>query len=139
MLVNILGLAAMLALSSGYISGLPCRCPIEPESVERDFKSSAAVFLGEVVSVRGARGRLEARLRVSRSWKGIDTEEVSVFEPANSAESPNYRTGVSYLVYAGMHDGELFTGMCSRTKPEALAQRDLQQLGEGQKPKRVRG
>lgn len=89
----------------------------------------------EVRCVCPNRVALAVRLRVSRVWKGISTEEVVVFEPANSAESPHFRVGVNYLVFAGMLDGKLVTGACSRTKPASSAQRDLRQLGEGQKPK----
>ena len=46
-----------------------------------------------------------------------------MFEPANSAESPNYQVGVSYLVFAGAREGKLFTGMCGRTRPAVSAQR----------------
>jgi hypothetical protein len=119
----------------GHAASSTYRCPIQPQSVGRDLKAAAAVFLGEVVKVRITDGLREARLRVSRTWKGVDAEEVTVFEPAYAAESPNYQVGVSYLVFAGVRDGRLFTGMCSRTRPAASAQRDLQQLGEGQKPK----
>ena len=137
--VKILLLAAVLALLTGHFSNSSYRCPTQPESVEPALKGSAAVFLGEVVSVRITEGLREARLRVSRAWKGVEAEEVTVFEPANSAESPQYQVGVSYLVFAGVRDGRLFTGMCSRTRQEASAQRDLRQLGEGQKPKGGRG
>ena len=132
---RILVLVAMLAVLAGHISGSPYRCFVRPESVERDFKAAAAVFQGEVIRVRTAGSLREARLRVSRAWKGVEAEEVTVFESAYSAESPHYQTGESYLVFAGLRDGELFTGTCSRTKPVRAAQRDLRQLGEGQKPK----
>ena len=137
--LKILILACVLVTPAGAAPRLRYRCLTKPESVERDFKGSAAVFLGEVVRVRMTGGLREARLKVSRAWKGVETEEVTVFEPANSAESPHYQEGVSYLVFAGTRDGRLFTGACSRTKPERSAQRDLRQLGEGREPKSGRG
>jgi hypothetical protein len=74
---------------------------------------------------------------VESSWKGVEAEEVSVFTESESiAESPHYRVGQKYLVFAGMRDGKLFTGGCSRTKKVEYASGDLQQLGEGQKPKK---
>ena len=136
---RVLLLAAVLTPLTGHAPSSSYRCPVEPESIERDFKGSTAVFLGEVVRLRSTEGLREARLRVSRAWKGADAEEVTVYEPANSAESPNYQVGVGYLVFAGIRDGKLFTGMCSRTKPAASAQRDLRLLGEGRKPKGARG
>lgn len=135
MCTRILLLVAALTPLTGHVSNSPYRCPVEPESVERDFQGAAAVFLGEVVRLKNTEGLREARLKVSRAWKGVDAGEVMVFEPADSAESPHYRVGVSYLVFAGLRDGKLFTGMCSRTKQAAHAQRDLRQLGEGKEPK----
>jgi hypothetical protein len=132
---EILLLAVSFTHLTAHVSNSPFRCLVEPESIERDFKWSAAVFLGEVVELKNTEGLKEAHLRVSRVWKGLADVEVTVFEPANSAESPHYRVGISYLVFAGVRDGKLFTGACSRTKPAASAQRDLRQLGKGQKPK----
>ena len=71
---------------------------------------------------------LEARLRVERSWKSVEEEEVSVLTDSTT-ESPHYCVGEKYLVFAGIRDGKLFTGNCSRTKRVEYAQEDLQQLG----------
>jgi hypothetical protein len=67
---------------------------------------------------------------VEQSWKGVDTDEVSVMIDG-SAECPHYRVGDKYLVFAGLQQGKLFTGACSRTKKLEYAQNDLHQLGEG--------
>ena len=124
-------------LQPSYRANTTARCLNEPRSVKLALKKSAAVFVGEVLQVRNGRNYhyLEARFRVESFWKGVEAEEVSVFTVGESiAESPHYRAGQRYLVFAGMQDGKLFTGSCSRTKKVEYASGDLQQLGEGQKP-----
>ena len=107
------------------------RCMTEPKSVKNTLKKSTAVFSGEVLETKSGVNFLQARFRVERSWKGVEADEVFVLTDG-SAESPHYRVGENYLVFAGIRDGKLFTGLCSRTKKLEYAQEDLQQLGEGQ-------
>lgn len=126
----------MVSFISNYESNSVVRCVIEPKSVEGALNSSQAVFAGEVVEVKTVDGVSEARFRVEQIWKGVETEEIAVLENSDFAESPHYQKGESYLVFASMRDGKLFTGMCSRTKTIKYAQGDLQQLGEGRKPKK---
>ena len=111
-------------------AGSTMRCLIHPKSVKVTVKQSAAVFSGEVLEIRNDGNYLAARFRVERSWKGVAAEEVSVIT-VDTAESPHYRIGEKYLVFAGIRDGKWFTGNCSRTKRLESAQEDLQQLGEG--------
>jgi hypothetical protein len=106
------------------------RCMIEAKSVKGTLKNSTAVFSGEVLEIRSGVNFLQARFRVERSWKGVEAEQVSVLTE-NTAESPHYRVGENYLVFAGIRDGKLFTGTCSRTKRLEYAEEDLKQLGEG--------
>ena len=106
------------------------RCLTGPKSIKGVFKNSTAIFSGEVVEIRSGVNFLQARFRVERSWKGVEAEQVSVFTE-NTAESPHYRVGEKYLVFAGIRDGKLFTGNCSRTKLLEYADEDLKQLGEG--------
>jgi hypothetical protein len=106
------------------------RCLIEPKSIKVALKNSTAVFSGEVLEIRSGVTFLQARFRVERSWKGVEAEQVSVLNE-NTAESPHYRVGEKYLVFAGFRDGKLFTGNCSRTKRMEYAEEDLKQLGEG--------
>ena len=111
------------------------RCFIEPKSVKSALKQSAAVFSGEVLEIKKGGNFTEALFRVERSWKGVEVEEVSVSESDSTAESPHYRVGERYLVFAGIQNGKLFTGNCSRTKKIADAGGDLQQLGKGKSPR----
>ena len=106
------------------------RCLIEPKSIKGALKNSAAVFSGEVLEIRSGVNFLQARFRVEHSWKGVEAEQVSVLTE-NTAESPHYRVGEKYLVFAGIRAGKLFTGDCSRTKRLEYAEEDLKQLGEG--------
>jgi len=106
------------------------RCLNGPKSIKVVFKNSTAVFSGEVVEIRSGVNFLQAQFRVEHSWKGVEAEQVSVFTE-NTAESPHYRVGEKYLVFAGIREGKLFTGNCSRTKRLEYADEELKQLGEG--------
>jgi hypothetical protein len=137
MKILLLILLTLTYLPPSYRANTTVRCLNEPKSVKLALKQSAAVFVGEVLQVKDGRNYhyLEARFRVESSWKGVEAEEVSVFTEGESiAESPHYRVGQKYLVFAGRRDGRLFTGVCSRTKKVEYASGDLQQLGEAQKP-----
>jgi len=122
-------LTSLTYLPPSYRASSTMRCVIEPKSVKVALKQSAAVFSGEVLEMKNGGNYIEARLRVERSWKGVEAEEVSVLADSTT-ESPHYRVGQKYLVFAGIRDGKLFTGNCSRTKKLEYAQGDLQELGE---------
>ena len=109
------------------------RCLVEPKSVKNAVKRSTAVFTGEVLEIRTGRNYLEARFRVERFWKGVETQEVIVLFD-NAVESPHYKVGETYLIFAGTLQGKLFTGNCSRTRRIEHAQADFEQLGEGKSP-----
>jgi hypothetical protein len=128
-------LASLAHLSPSHGANAAMRCLNHPKSVKAALKQSAAVFSGEVVEMKNGRNYTEARLRVERSWKGVEAEEVSVLADSTT-ESPHYRVGQKYLVFAVIRDGELFTGNCSRTKKLEYAQEDLQQLGEDNNQKK---
>ena len=123
-------------ISLGHEASSTTRCLIEPKSVKRALKLATAVFSGEVLETKSGVNFLEARFRVKNSWKGVEADEVFVITDG-SAESPHYQVGEKYLVFAGIREGKLFTGLCSRTKKLEYAQGDLQQLGEG-KPQKKR-
>ena len=113
------------------------RCFIGPKSVKGALKKSTAVFSGEVLEIRSGVNFLQARFRLERSWKGVESDEVFVFTDG-SAESPHYRVGEKYLVFAGISYDKLFTGACSRTKRLEYAEEDLKQLGEGNLPRKAK-
>src|SRR4030095_8655022 len=134
-LILFLAISLFCILPSHYASSIT-RCFIEPKSVKKALERSAAVFSGEVLAVKSGPYFLQARFRVERSWKGVEAEEVLV-STDGSAESPHYRVGEEYLVFAGRSNGGLFTGSCSRTKKLGHADADLQQLGEGKTPRKA--
>ncbi len=129
--MSFLVFAAYPAPSYGANTALRCVAP--PESVEGTYKRAAAVFVGEVIEVKDVGALKRARFRVEQSWKGVETDEVAILA-TRTAESPHYHVGGRYLVFAGLQNGRLFTGNCSRTKRVEKAQEDLRQLGPGQKP-----
>jgi len=127
-------LASPAHLPPSHGANSAMRCLNQPKSVKGAVKQSAAVFAGEVLEMKNGGNYIEARLRVERSWKGVEGEEVLVLTDSTT-ESPHYRVGEKYLVFAGIRDGKLFTGACSRTKRVEYAQGDLQQLGAGKEAK----
>ena len=128
-------LVSLSCLSPGHEASSTTRCLVEPKSVKVALKTSTAVFAGEVLETTSGINFLQARFRVERSWKKVEAAEVFVVTDG-SAESPHYRVGERYLVFAGIRDGKFFTGMCSRTKKLEYAESDLQQLGAGQNQKK---
>ena len=112
------------------------RCLVESKSVKDALKKSTAVFAGEVLEVWTGVNFRQARFRVERSWKGVEADEVRVLTD-ETAESPHYKVGEKYLVFAGMRNDKLFTGICSRTKRLEYGAVDLQQLGKGKLHKKA--
>jgi len=117
-------------LPPNHAANSTMRCLIGPKSVKGTLKRAAAVFTGEVLEIKTGSNFVEARFQVECSWKGVEAEEVYVIAE-NTAESPHYRVGEEYLVFAGIQNGKLFTGNCSRTKKVEYALEDLRQLGKG--------
>lgn len=128
-------LTSFIYLPPSYRANPAMRCWIQPKSVKVTLKQSAAVFSGEVLGIGNGGNYLEVRLRVERSWKGVEGEEVSLLTDSTT-ESPHYRVGQKYLVFADKRDGKLFTGNCSRTKRLEYAQEDLEKLDKTNRPSR---
>lgn len=79
-------------------------------------------------------------LKVERTWKEVESEQVTVFTPAGDhACGYNFEVGQSYLVYASStNDGELWTNHCTRTQRIAAdIDNDLKFLGKGKRPKKT--
>ena len=115
-------LFSLPGLSSSREPSSTMRCLIQPKSVKSALAKSTAVFSGDVLEIRSGVNVLHARFRVERSWKGIEAEEVLV-STDGSAESPHYRVGEKYLVFAGIRNDKLFTGSCSRTTSRSSSTR----------------
>ena len=103
------------------------------------YQRAAAVFVGRVIDVRRLETRLksgttvpylEAKLRVEKSWKLIDREEIVVSTRAvyeNTCGS--FTVGESYLVYADRLNDTFYVVPSSRTNVVREAGEDLEFLG----------
>jgi hypothetical protein len=75
----------------------------------------------------------EARFKVLESWKGVETETVSLFGGTECCFCEYiFEVGETYLLYASarvVYKNKLGTTICSRTKPLSKAAIDLKYLG----------
>lgn len=118
-------------------------CSCVASSLEEQLQRADAVFSGEVVNVEedystspsGGPPLLgPVTFKVEESWKGVSKEPVVVhgYGEGGGDCSIQFREGKQYLVYAQRSgrdgDGPLQTGICSGTKPLAVAREDLEAL-----------
>lgn len=128
-------------LAASVQSASACSCRALPPVAEA-FADADAVFAGEVIELRedkseapaGRRG-FEAKFRVERSWKLVDSEEAVVKTSYPSIGTCGYpfAVGTRVLVYADCGDagGSLETSICTWTRDFPEAQEQLSILGEG--------
>jgi len=110
------------------------------------YQRATAVFAGRVTDVKQLETRLksgttvpylEAKLRVEKSWKLIDREEIVVSTRAvDEGTCGNFKAGESYLVYADRLNDTFYVVSSSRTNPVAKAGEDLEFLGAARIPLR---
>jgi hypothetical protein len=112
----------------------PCRAGMTPAEA---YQKATAVFSGRVLDVQARETRLksgttiphhEVRLKVEKSWKLVDREEIVVHTLAvypNTCGS--FKVGESYLVYADRMGDTFYTSSAS---PLANATEDLEYLGD---------
>lgn len=115
-----------------------CSC-LPPEPPQAAFEQSAAVFVGVTVAVAEIGGgdtlpRRRYDFEVKGFWKGDPPRRVALTSAASSAAcGRSFDVGEAYLVYASAGpDGELVDHLCSRTRPRASADEDLEVLGPPQ-------
>lgn len=127
--------------------GLGCTCQrsllgivkSEKSQVKEARKYSDVVFSGVVteIIVDEKAHTFEARFKVLESWKGVETETVSLFGGTECCFCEYmFEVGESYLLYASARVGyqnKLGTTICSRTKPLSKAELDLKYLGKKKK------
>lgn len=106
-----------------------CSC-IAPPAPNIEYSNRFAVFIGTVKHIQpdssSAIGNLKITFTVERSWKGVSSNEVSVFTASSSAACGYYfQTDSTYLVYADTFSAKLNTGLCTRTKKFNDASVDL--------------
>jgi hypothetical protein len=65
-------LTSLIYLPLSHRASPTMRCWAQPKSVKVALKQSAAVFSGEVLEIGNGGNYLEVRLRVERSWKGVE-------------------------------------------------------------------
>lgn len=108
-----------------------CSCMMPGTPLEaRD--AAQTVFSGTVSALgRGPNG-LIVTFDVDQVWKGPEGAQLSL-TTADSSASCGYEfvQGEQYLVYGFAQDGQLSTGLCTRTAPLANAGEDLAALGDG--------
>ena len=138
--VSLVGLVMGVLLFGGVDRTYACLCAL-PGSPAEELESAAAVFAGEVVSVREAEATLgmissadptTVEFRTIRVWKG-PSGGTQTLTTARSGISCGFSfvKGREYIVYS--YDGStVYT--CSRTALLALAAPDLAELGRGGKP-----
>lgn len=113
-----------------------CLCKAEPASrqIARLRKQSTAIFVGkakDVTKEMSASGRIAYRavLEVEQSWKGAETEEITVFTDGGCMAW--FEVGRTYLIYALKDDaGKLQTNICMRTGLVKYFAEDIKRLGK---------
>ena len=137
--VVLLGILIVISVSSQTVNACTCGGTGSPcES----FGSAAAVFAGTVVAMRmNERPKQTERndvrwnprvfkFSVEQSYLGVAGTEVEVFTGFGGGDCGyDFQIGRRYLVYAYRHDDQLYTGICTRTRPFSSATEDLAFLG----------
>ncbi len=116
-------------------SSSACECALSPTPLEQ-LDRSTAVFSGTVIDISESVGPYAPELSyqvtfdVERSWKGEFDKPTIVHTGLDSGVCGYpFEKGENYLVYVHESENRLETDTCSRTKPLANAQEDLNALG----------
>ena len=137
--VVLLGILIVISVASQTVNACSCGGTGSPcES----FGSAAAVFAGTVVAMReNERPKQTERndvrwnprafkFSVEQSYLGVAGTEVEVFTGSGGGDCGyDFQIGQRYLVYAYRNDHQLYTGICTRTRPFSSANEDLAFLG----------
>ncbi len=137
-------LGAFWLVALGWVLPLParaCKCVVPPAPAEA-LHAATAVFEGRVTSITEAPARAGqpatqwlVRVHTTRAWKGVETEDVSVLTPKDTAACGfTFMPDESYLVYASGSLAELSVNACSRTQLSSAADADIGALGMGVVP-----
>ncbi|MEZ4385023.1 MAG: hypothetical protein R3A79_27080 [Nannocystaceae bacterium] len=118
-----------------------CSC-LPPEAPQAAFEQAAAVFIGTAAVVvddasdDNSMAFRRYEFEVKGSWKGDPPRRVAITTAASSAAcGRSFEMGEAYLIYAAPgRDGELVDHLCSRTRPRASADEDLEVLGPPKVP-----
>lgn len=103
-----------------------CSC-LQPSSVEETFKTSFAVFSGEVIKVSETDDGIKAKIRVEKTWKGNLPKVITIRSRVMCLF--NFIKGKKYLIYAGGKSNKtLAAHLCSRTEIFSKAAEDVAAL-----------
>jgi hypothetical protein len=128
--------AALLAVPTPSFA---CKCAPPPEVAEA-LAQSTAVFEAQVTQLNTTAEELEVSLRVTRAWKGVETETIRVRTRKESAAcGVQFAMGQVWLVYANQTTDQdaaiaLQALSCSRTRLAGEASEDFTALGLGVVP-----
>ena len=151
-IVMFLRLTKVLALSlfACATPALGCICNGPQETPEVALKRHDKVFAGRVLRIKYPRTKrtrnpvvfldlvIYVTLRVQRTWKSADVEEITIATEASDCYYP-FKVNQEYLVWAYSSDqlpNVFATDLCARTDKLANATKDLNALGEGREPNR---
>ncbi len=111
-----------------------CSCMVPPGAAQAR-NDAAAVFSGRVTAVEGQREGttpLRVSIDIAQVWKGPMLNRTLLLTSGSSASCGfDFQPGTDYLVYAFDQDGQLATGLCTRTAPLDQAALDVAELGPG--------
>lgn len=128
-------LALALVLGLGFsLDAAACSC-LAPGPPAQELAAADAVFSGKVVSLEPFTegfGKVRVTFELAAVWKGLpEGDRVTLTTAADSATCGYpFEDGVSYLVYAYGEGDDLTATLCSRTRPLADADEDLEALGD---------
>lgn len=123
-------IAGVLALRAAPAQACSCALPGSPTDA---LAQATAVFEGHVLSIRDdatTRTRF-VDFQILRAWKGVHADTVVAIATGDNGSSCGIAmpVGSTWLVYANAFEGQLGTGLCSRTAPSADAAADFVELG----------
>lgn len=92
--------AVLVALFAVPSTSFACKCAPPPDPAEA-LAQSTAVFEAQVTQVNTTADELEVTMRVTRAWKGVDTETIRVRTRKDSAAcGVEFAMSQVWLVYA---------------------------------------
>lgn len=94
---------AILVLLFAYNLALACSCQsgqTEEEKIDA-INDVSIIFYGKVVSISSADNKLKVKFQVSRSWKGLNKNEITVTTALSSpACGVRFKVGETRMVYS---------------------------------------
>lgn len=128
--------SAFLVTFAGADRAEACSC-MAPRTPAEEMDTSAAVFEGRVLGVAdGTVLQRAVRFEVLRAWKGAQPGETVTVETNQDSAACGVTVSNEMLVYARAHveQGIWVMSLCSRTRPIAHAQEDIDALGPPLEP-----